>query len=356
MNPSGSGWQTSSELPVHHALRCAVEHLLSGISEAPAVARFAVRGGWCFALWPGDLHRATADLDLVDLGGTEAPLSLLRAVTAPTTGVAFDWAAAAAHRVGAGWTEHLRVAVRASVRGACVPVRINLASGVRCTGHVERIMMRSRTGRAPCIVPCVSPEWLASEKAALLVTYGGEHSRLRDIFDLWELQGRFDFAGAAFADAFRCVAKGRDAERLLLRRDGYWEAAFEPSRVTRPLLSAWEEVTSRRIAGHPAPALQDAFREVGCFLTPVLRCLRDSRVVPAIWRPGRGWDGRRVLGGDMTQQPPLPFLPRRAPRGHARRRSATVRRVRQNVSIPRFGSERADTRFPPQPRNCRLAQ
>lgn len=293
-----------------YRLRRAVEHLLDGISRSPGSSRFAVRGCWSYAVWLGELHRATRGLDLVDFGGEADPVQLLRMSAGPGRDVAFDWGRASSRRSGRGWTDHLLTTVPVLVDSVRIPVRIILAPHVGDIGHVERVRMRSTaSGRLQPLVACMTREWLVGEKAALLVTYGPHHSRVRDVFDLWVIQRRFDMDGPALASAFRAISVGRDAERMLSRRDAYWEGAFDCCRASRAQCSAWEEIADSVPRSYPVPSLQDALEEVAGFLVPALESLRDTGAVRGHWTPGSGWVGTTSARRAATpNQPRLPLF------------------------------------------------
>ncbi|WP_426954578.1 nucleotidyl transferase AbiEii/AbiGii toxin family protein [Muricoccus radiodurans] len=298
----------------------AIEHLVDGISRSPGNCRFAVRGCWSFAVWLGGLHRTTRGLDLVDLGGAADPMQILRTATGTARGIVFDWDRATTRRSGSGWTERLQVRIPARVEEVSVPVRVVLASRVGGPDHVERLRMHcTGSGGLRPLVACMTREWLAGEKSGLLVTYGPDHSRVRDLFDLWMLQRRFDIDGQALAAAVQAIFVGRDAERMLVRRDTYWEAAFNSLRMSRAQWAAWEEIADSVPRSHPVPSLHHALDEVTDFLVPALESLRDTGAVRGRWRPGSGWvettSARRAA---IPQQPPLPLFAMVAPHARAR--------------------------------------
>ena len=96
--------------------------LIAAIARSPHGDRFALRGAWCLAAWLGRMPRPTAAIDLLDLHGSEDPLGALREASS-----------------------------------------------------VDRI---------PCLVPCCTRERMVAEKAALMVTYDPDHTRLQNFLDV----------------------------------------------------------------------------------------------------------------------------------------------------------------------------
>jgi hypothetical protein len=51
--------------------RYAVERLLYRLGESPHADRFVLKGALLFALWTGEIHRPTRDVDLLGFGEGE---------------------------------------------------------------------------------------------------------------------------------------------------------------------------------------------------------------------------------------------------------------------------------------------
>lgn len=295
-----------------------VEQTLSAIAESDHRDRFALRGGWAFMLWQGDLHRATEGIDLADLGGDEDPVAALaEATSSGKWAIAADWRAAVVRRQGCGWTAYSRISVVVGVAGEPVPARLTVASLPSAAGHVERLRLPSI--RRGCVLPaiaCLSREWMVAEKLALLVTYGPDHTRQRDVADLWELQRRFAFGGCVIAEAWRACAAGRDAEVMLRRQDGYWKAAFSPARIRRAHRLAWERAVADASGPSHFPDLAEALAAVARFALPVLASIRDETAAPHRWVPGDGWSRSPFPRDLRAVQRVLPLRPPDAVHGN----------------------------------------
>ena len=273
--------------------RLVVERLLHNLEASECRDDFAIRGAWAFVVWHGELHRETRALDISYLG-SEEPETALRAACVSTGPLAIHWSDHDVAQVGDGWTERTRIQVHAHQKGREFDLAVNVARNVGDLAHVERRRFRGRNPVAPALVGCLSPEWLVAEKAALLVTYGPDHTRLQDLLDLWILNRRFEFDQRSLVEAFLKVSMGRDAERMVRRRDGYWEAALDPIGRSRLLFQRWDSLTAQTFQFR-APGLQKVLVEVGAFLWPILTHVRDRDLSAPSIRPAAGRQTRTTM-------------------------------------------------------------
>jgi len=133
---------------------------------------------------------------------------------------------------------------------------------------------------------------VVAEKAALMVTYGPDHSREKDILDLWLISRRFAFNGAAVLRAVQQVFSERDAARMIQRDDGYWEAAFSEARFHGDFARRWAdlvEVVRPELRPGSGPA---TLAGVAHFLRPILDAARQETDLVLSWHPSNGWEIR----------------------------------------------------------------
>lgn len=284
----------------------AVERTLRHLQDCEHRDDFSVRGAWSFAVWLGDLPRSTRGLDLAYHGGHADPVAILRKVFPQDGAGALMWDRLDVSELGSAWTRRSRIRLRTPVQDVVVPLVVDIAHHVGSPSYVERLGTVPLSGRR-FLVNCLSREWLFAEKCALLVTYGPDHTRLQDLFDLREMSCRFQFDGTALCEAFQIVASGRDAERMVRRHDGYWEASLSVHRCSSGSLRRWEAIANTGPGREVAPGMQQAIAEVRDFVWPVLDAVCAGRDHPAAWRPGHGWSSR-VRGQPCgPSQTVLPF-------------------------------------------------
>ena len=299
--------------------RAVVERILLNMTLAPWHDAFAVRGAWSFAVWLGEMPRGSAGLDLAYLGSHPNPAALLRDACPRHGRDALVWDGGDVSEAGVGWTRRSRIRLAARFRDTFEPFVIDVAHNVGKPDYVERLWMTvAPGGRIP--VNCLSREWLVAEKCALLVTYGADHSRLQDVFDLLEVSERFGLDGKVLGDAFRAVASGRDAQSMISRRDGYWEAALHACRYPSASRRGWETISASASSSRPAHGLGPAVDGVRDFVWPVLEAVRSGGDHAASWSPRYGWLSGSE-GADTFRQPLLPFgaMGQRGPRASGTR-------------------------------------
>ena len=267
---------------------------------------FSVRGAWSFAVWLGDLPRSTRGLDLAHHGNHADPVALLRKACPRDGADALIWDGPDVSEFGSAWTRRSRIRLRAPIQDVAVPLVVDIAHHVGSPSYVERLGFMPLSGRR-FLVNCMSREWMFAEKCALLVTYGPDHTRLQDLFDLHEISRRFRFDGTALCDAFRVVAAGRDAERMVRRRDGYWEASLDYSRCRETALRRWETIAATGSWEQTAPGLRQVIAEVRNFVWPVLEAVRACADYAATWRPDLGWRPHATEQSLGSIQTALPF-------------------------------------------------
>lgn len=313
-------------VPQSRSSAFAVEQVLECLFRQGWRSTLAIRGAWSFAVWTGGMPRSTQGLDLAYLNRNSEPAAVARGLQ-----VLLETGMSGLHVVsmktdGIAWTRQTTVRLLVDGERSPMPITLHVAHHVGSRRHVEcRRMALPHDRQSPRAVICLTPEWMIAEKAALLVTYGAQHSRLQDILDLWTLCRNRRFDGRMLADAFVAVFRCRDAERMLLRQDGYWEAAFNPALRPRLQHDQWERLARTSSGDRPLPGLRRALLDVGDFLLPPLRALRSDRPHQAHWHPDRAWTLPSCQESESGLQPVLPLT--RAgwtAGGHAAHRVATT--------------------------------
>lgn len=281
--------------PFPHLLNQYVcEQVLAAICSSPHRERLVLHGAWCLGAWFKEMPRATQGLDLLDIARSEATEAVLalRSATAGLTseGVHLDWTGA--HLVTRVRRPRalLRLTLTAYVGRTGQPITINVSQAKLAPLATERLLLpRVLPGRPRAYASCCIPEEMAAEKAALLVTYGPDFSRIIDYLDLLTLADRLSLDAALLLEAMRGTFLGRDAERMLGRDDGYWEAALDPRRADGVADARWARLVRLVRPVSPPGRLRDVILRVREFLFPVLHALRHPGPPLDRWTPGQGW-------------------------------------------------------------------
>lgn len=271
-----------------------------------------LHGAWALGLWFRGMPRSTEGLDLLDLSRRDetALIETLRSSlsSATATDVKPDWGCVRITSFRSRPNPLFRLQILMRVGAYGVPLRINVTHA-KCTPVQSELLMPSRAllGRSRSRVHCYTPEEMVAEKAALLVTYGPDYTRLIDYLDLGTLAERLSFEGDLLLEAMRGTFRHRDAERMLQRMDGYWEAALDARRLRGSAEQRWAHMIDQIRPTSRPDRLRNVILKVSEFLAPVLLALRNGTEAPECWRPDSGWNRATTVQETARGQSTLPF-------------------------------------------------
>lgn len=290
------------------ALRFCMERFLARLAASPYHDRFALKGAMLMTVWHGNLLRATNDIDLHGLDGSDPGrirdivAGICAASVGEDDGVVFEVGQARWISLGGVEANGERVAIPARLGRARLALQVDFGFGHAVTPGFERGWYPSLLpGFGPVPVTCYPRETMVAEKLAVAVEFGRDSTRLRDYFDLRELSRRHSFSAHGLAAAIVATFGRRDAGTFLASGDDYWMGALRPEFATSARCRAW-----RTWLGNQLPSSELAFPEVldevTGFALPLLLAVRDGGKLPGYWEPARGWSRRAVSPG-------LPALP-----------------------------------------------
>ncbi|WP_043833204.1 nucleotidyl transferase AbiEii/AbiGii toxin family protein [Muricoccus aerilatus] len=272
--------------------RYAEEEILAALATSTYRTRFPVHGAWAMASWCGRFLRPTSGIDLLDMERSspdQAVAHLGAAIGPMPRGLDVDWSRARVRTLSRRRSPLHTISLPTQLDAACFQVAINVMEARRPAPEIEfhPLPQEFRAGRRRWIASTNAEEMVA-EKAALLVTYGPDHTRLKDICDLWLLSKHLRFNSDDLIEAMSATFAGRDAAKMILRRDGYWEAAFDPSIRGRTALFQWADLSHSMRSDVRPPSLRKTLQELAEFLFPLFKALRGERAAPGSWdRDGR---------------------------------------------------------------------
>ena len=274
--------------------RWVAERFLHRISISPHAARLTLRGAFLFAAWEGDLLRTTVDVDLhaaeADLDGVGWMIAEIAAIQPDRDdGVVFETGSAVTSRLAGGRLPGLRIAMTARVGSARARLKIDLGFGQPIRpGPEVRQYPSLLPGYQSFAVRAYPRETALAEKLAIAVEFGPDNTRLRDYWDVWYITSRYRFHGHVLRDAMEATFADRDAGRMLIRRDGYWEGSFDVRPGSARSSRAWQEWL-REHAPANSPGLEEAIAAVRRFALPPLEAMRDGSRFEGRWSFRSGW-------------------------------------------------------------------
>jgi hypothetical protein len=187
--------------------RYALERLLYRLSRSKHRDGFILKGAMMFAVWSGDPHRATKDLDLLGTGtpDLERLITVFREIVAlrvEDDGFVFDATSVEAVRLKEDAAyEGARVTLDGKLGTAKVGVPIDIGFGDAVTPSVVEVTYPSLVELPRPSLRAYPRETVVAEKLQAMVHLGLMNSRMKDFFDLWFLATHFEFDGELLARA-----------------------------------------------------------------------------------------------------------------------------------------------------------
>jgi len=270
--------------------RYAVERLLQRLSVSEYRADFVLKGAMLFALWTGQLHRPTRDLDLLGFGDPEGErlreiFARLCAVDVEDDGLRFDEGSVTVEPIREEQEYGgQRVRLIARLGQARADVQVDVGFGDAITPPAEEVEFPTLLGMESPRLRAYPKETVVAEKLEALVKLGLANSRMKDFYDLLVIAQTFPFEGEllriAVANTF-----GRRGTELPTGTPVGLSDAFATDDSKRKQWNAFLNRSGLTEAGE----LGEVVRRLSAFLLPVLEHTARDEPFPSAWKSGMGW-------------------------------------------------------------------
>ena len=271
--------------------RYAVERFLFRLARSKHADAFILKGAMLFALWTGEMHRPTRDVDLLGFGDSgeerlrEAFLDVC-AVDGGPDGLAFDPASVVIEAIREDQEyDGQRAIIRVTLGQARIDLQVDVGFGDAVTPAAEEVQY-------PTLLEMESPKLRAyprdtvvAEKLEAIVKLGLANSRMKDYFDLLILARTFDFKGQGLANAVAATFRRRRTEIPSKVPLGLSEAfATDDSK-----LKQWNAFLKRSELDTGDGGLRQVVNVLVEFLWPVLQAAKGNESFPRTWMAGGPW-------------------------------------------------------------------
>lgn len=273
---------------IHYAL----ERFLYRLGGSPYAGQFVLKGAMLFALWTGEPHRATKDLDLLGYGSSDLGdiTSIFRAICeesgAEEDALTFVPESVRAVRIKeAQQYEGVRVALKAYLGKALINVQVDIGFGDAVTPAPQGYDYPSLLAIAAPRVMAYPRETVIAEKYQALVALGMANSRIKDFYDLWVLSRQFDYAGADLATAIAATFQRRQTplpQAVPLALTPTFCANTDKQRL-------WQAFMRKGQLQDAPSILVDVGAALSHFLLPPTEALLTGTAFSGRWLSGRGW-------------------------------------------------------------------
>jgi predicted nucleotidyltransferase component of viral defense system len=191
--------------------RYALERLLYRLGQSQYHNQFLLKGAMLFAVWGGEAHRPTRDIDLLGFGTSELPQvvkifqNICQEAVEPD-GLEFlpDTMRAIEIREEQEY-QGVRVLFEARLENAVIPIQVDIGYGDAVTPAPENI-------NYPTVLDFSAPKLRAypiytvvAEKFQAMVWLGIANSRMKDFYDLWFIMRKFPFEGEVLSAAIEAT-------------------------------------------------------------------------------------------------------------------------------------------------------
>lgn len=268
----------------------ALERFLYRLSVSPHAKKFLLKGAMMLRAWRVPLSRPTMDIDLLGRTANQAGqiAEVFRAVCGQTVepdGLVFDPATITSQAIAEDAEyEGVRVTFKGHLGNARIMMQIDIGFG-------DVIRPGPAAVELPTLLDFPVPKLLGytressiAEKFHAMVKRAQLNSRMKDFYDIWLLSRRFDFDGAALADAIKATFANRDTP---IPAD---TISFAPAFATDAArVRQWQSFL-RKLPKDAAPAdFGQVVQTIGIFLQPVASAIHAGASFNGKWTAPGPW-------------------------------------------------------------------
>jgi predicted nucleotidyltransferase component of viral defense system len=196
--------------------RYVVERFLYRLSCSEYAEEFVLKGAMLMAIWLGQSHRPTRDLDLLGFGESseEALTKIFEGicrVEVERDGLAFDPSSIAIEEIrGDQEYSGRRVKLIAKLGSARIRIQVDVGFGDVVTPKAKPVEYPVLLDFPAPRIQAYPKETLIAEKLQAMVALGMANSRMKDYYDIYVLSQTFSFDGHDLVNAITATFERRD--------------------------------------------------------------------------------------------------------------------------------------------------
>lgn len=279
--------QTFNEVLTYYSL----ERFLYRISKSQYSDRFVLKGALVMLTWPKRVARLTNDMDLrasipPDIETVSEIIRKICRTEVEDDAIKFDPATVRSETiVEKANYPGIRTRLTGNINNVRVPIQIDIAFS-------DPMVPKPTIVDYPTILEQPAPrirayrtETIIAEKLEALVYLGDINTRMKDLYDLWEISRRFGFSGKVLV---RAVSETFNARGTKIPTGTPSGLTDEFANVNQTL---WDAFLERIGDDNPSvSSLSEVASDLRGFLAPVLNAARDGYTIDKSWRDGLGWN------------------------------------------------------------------
>lgn len=272
--------------------RYALERLLYRLGKSQYRGQFLLKGAMLFAVWGGEAHRPTRDVDLLGFGSSELPQVVqifqdICQVSVEPDGLEFlpDTMRAIEIREDQEY-QGVRVSFEARLENTVIPIQIDIGYGDTVTPAPEEITY-------PTVLDFAAPKLHAypiysvvAEKFQAMVWLGIANSRMKDFYDIWIIMQKFSFEGHILSEAIEATFARRQTS-LPTEAPLALTSAFANDAAKQTQWKAFLRKNALPVDGLTFPDIITALHD---FLMPPTLASTKGLAFNTKWTAGKSWE------------------------------------------------------------------
>ena len=198
--------------------RYAVERFLYRLSQSKYADKFVLKGAMLTAIWIGEVHRPTRDLDLLGFGDSEAEAirKIIREiclVEVAKDGIEYDENSVEIEEIRENQAyPGQRVKVNTKLGNARIRIQIDVGFGDAVTPKAKIINYPVLLDFPAPRIRAYNKETQIAEKLQSMVFLGMANSRMKDFYDIYILSRTFLFDGNDLVKAIKATFRRRGTQ------------------------------------------------------------------------------------------------------------------------------------------------
>ncbi len=266
------------------------ERLLYRLSRSTYETAFMLKGASLFAVWTGEPHRPTKDMDLLGFGKNDIPTleNIFREISRidGEDGLEFfpesiKGAEIRAEKIYQG----VRITILASLDGARIPLQVDVGFGDAVTPTAKMEIIETIIDLPKPRLRIYPKETVIAEKFEAMVKLGIGNSRMKDFWDVQFLIKNFSFEGELLQKAIRATF----ANRQTAVPQALPVALSEVFTGNSDVVADWKAFIRRgRITSDTE--FESVINNLRGFFAPIIDAEAENKVFEGKWSSPNGWE------------------------------------------------------------------
>jgi predicted nucleotidyltransferase component of viral defense system len=265
------------------------ERLLYRLSLSAYQKSFMLKGASLFAIWMGEPHRPTKDMDLLGFGKNDIPTleNIFREICLidGEDGLEFSADSIKGAEIRAKKTyQGVRITLLAFLDGARIPLQIDIGFGDAVTPKAVMETIETIIDLPKPKLRIYPKETVIAEKFEAMVKLGIGNSRMKDFWDVQFLIKNFSFDGALLQKAIKATF----ANRQTAVPQSLPVALTDVFRANSEIIADWKGFIKRGKITFDTD-LESVIDSLRDFFAPVIETESQNTVLDKNWTFQTGW-------------------------------------------------------------------